>query len=129
MSDAAAEEVQLVTWPDLPLVRIYALEASMAASVETETIGPWVPAVDADVSPNVANGADQQELARMEPAAEDPDVPCRDAADRVVAEHHRQQEAVGADRAPVVEPYRKTVAAVPNVVAMHPEAAGHRHRA
>lgn len=101
----------------------------MAASVETETTGRWVPAVDADVWPNVANGEDQQALARMEQAAEDPDVPCRDVEDRVVAEHHRQQEPAGADRVPEVGHYRKTVAAVPNVVAMHPKAAGHRHRA
>lgn len=76
MLDAAAVEVQLV-WADPPLVRISAPEAPMAVSVETETRGRWVPAVDVDVWPNVANGEDQQEPARMVPAAEDPDVPCR----------------------------------------------------
>lgn len=101
----------------------------MAASVETETIGRWVPAVDADVWPNVANGEDQQDPVRMAPAVEDPDVPCRDVAEQVVVEHHRQAEPAGADRAPEVERCRKTAAAVPNVVAMHPEAAERRHRA
>lgn len=76
MSDAAAEEVQLA-WPDRPLVRISAPEASMAVSVETETIDRWVPAGDVDVWPNVANGEDQQDPVRMVPAVEDPDVPCR----------------------------------------------------
>lgn len=69
---------------DLPREQICALEASMAASVETEQIDRWAPAEDADVLPNVANAEDQQELVRMVLAAvaEEPDVPCRD----VVAE-------------------------------------------
>lgn len=77
MSDAAADEVQLLRWLDLRRERISALEASMAVSVETEPTDRWVPAEDADVWPNEANGEDQLEPVRMEPAAEDPDVPCR----------------------------------------------------
>lgn len=125
--DAVAEEDQL-DWPDLPLVRISAMEALMAASMETETIGCWVPpAVDVDVLPNVANDEDQQDSARMVPAAEDPDVPCRDVVERVAVEHCLQE--VEADRALAVERYPRTAAAVHSEVAMHPEDAELRHRA
>lgn len=73
----AAAEPDQPAWPVPVLVRISALEALMAASVGTEATARWVPAVDADVLPNVANGEEQQDPVRMEPVAEDPDVPCR----------------------------------------------------
>lgn len=96
----------------------------MAASVETEPTERWAPVEDADVLPSVANGEDQQDPVRMVPAAEDPDVPCRDVA----GQHHRQEQPVGADLAPEAERHRRIAAEVPNVVAMHPKDDGHRHR-
>lgn len=129
MSDAAADEVQLLRWLDLRRERISALEASMAVSVETEPTDRWVPAEDADVWPNEANGEDQLEPVRMVPAAEDPDVPCRDVEEAVaVGQHQPQEEPAGDDRAPEAAPCRKIAAEALNVVAPHPKDDGRRHR-
>lgn len=113
---------------DPPRERIYAPEASMAASVETVPIDRWAPAEDADVLPSVANGEDQQEPARMVPvaaAAVDPDVPCRDVAEQ---QHKEPDQAAGDVRVPEAERPRRIVAEVPNVVAMLPKDGGRRHR-
>lgn len=76
MSAVAAEGHQ-IRCLDPHREQMCALEASMAASVETEPTERWAPVEDADVLPSVANGEDQQDPVRMVPAAEDPDVPCR----------------------------------------------------
>lgn len=125
MSDAAVAGDQ-PHWLDPPREQISAPEASMAASVETEPTERWVLAVGADAWPNVANGEDQLETVRTEPAAEDPDVPYRDVA----GQHNRRQEEQPAvdDRALAGEQYRRTAAEARNVVAMHPKDDGRRHR-